>query len=148
MISIDEIINKAFENDNSKNLTDKGSIDFKSVVNSKAKDLFVLSYKSKDDVISVEKSDEDSFTKALYQKWGHCFESSSMLKISIVSLAQNYQDYIANSIPEDEKDQKQYTYCCVNNLHARALQVFSEIMCLLKNGYPDAALARWRTLYE
>jgi hypothetical protein len=33
-------------------------------------------------------------------------------------------------------------------IHARALLVVGEIMCLLGGGYADGALSRWRTLYE
>lgn len=33
-------------------------------------------------------------------------------------------------------------------LHARACQVLSEITVLIKCGFPEAALARWRTLHE
>jgi hypothetical protein len=33
-------------------------------------------------------------------------------------------------------------------LHAKALQIFWEITCLLKHGFADGALGRWRTLHE
>jgi hypothetical protein len=33
-------------------------------------------------------------------------------------------------------------------LHGRACLVTGEIITLLKNGYPDGAIARWRTLFE
>ncbi|MGE5653343.1 MAG: DUF5677 domain-containing protein, partial [Bacillota bacterium] len=33
-------------------------------------------------------------------------------------------------------------------LHARACQVTSEILTLLRNGFADGAMARWRTLHE
>lgn len=33
-------------------------------------------------------------------------------------------------------------------LHLRALQITSEILTLMENGYPDGASARWRTLFE
>lgn len=33
-------------------------------------------------------------------------------------------------------------------LHGRASLVSNEILCLIKSGYPDAAISRWRTLYE
>jgi hypothetical protein len=33
-------------------------------------------------------------------------------------------------------------------LHAKALLVASEIICLLRGGFADGALTRWRTLYE
>jgi len=58
------------------------------------------------------------------------------------------------------KFQKKYYVECENgvslntkqfalqNIHGRACQVFSEILCLLKNGFSDGAFARWRTLFE
>lgn len=33
-------------------------------------------------------------------------------------------------------------------IHAKAVQVAKEILTLLRNGYPDGAQARWRTLHE
>ncbi len=33
-------------------------------------------------------------------------------------------------------------------LLVRGCQVTDEILCLLENGFPDGAMARWRTLYE
>ncbi|NKI68104.1 hypothetical protein GN109_01620 [Collimonas pratensis] len=33
-------------------------------------------------------------------------------------------------------------------LHTRAIQISNEISCLLKGGYADGAMARWRTLHE
>jgi len=33
-------------------------------------------------------------------------------------------------------------------MHARACQILGEIITLLENGFPDGALARWRTLHE
>lgn len=32
--------------------------------------------------------------------------------------------------------------------HAKACQIAKEILCLLENGYPDGAHARWRALHE
>lgn len=34
------------------------------------------------------------------------------------------------------------------HLHARALQIASEMMILMENGFADGAMARWRTLHE
>lgn len=33
-------------------------------------------------------------------------------------------------------------------LHARAVQIANEVSCLLKGGYADGAMARWRSLHE
>lgn len=34
------------------------------------------------------------------------------------------------------------------SIHARACRISDEILCLLRGGFPDAAIARWRTLHE
>lgn len=36
----------------------------------------------------------------------------------------------------------------LSHLHARALQIASEIMVLMESGFADGAMARWRTLHE
>lgn len=36
----------------------------------------------------------------------------------------------------------------LTHLHARALQIASEVMVLMESGFADGAMARWRTLYE
>ena len=36
----------------------------------------------------------------------------------------------------------------LRRLHVKSCQVVAEIICLLKNGFADGALARWRTLHE
>src|SRR5690606_25657396 len=41
-----------------------------------------------------------------------------------------------------------YVFEAMTHLHAKALLVTSEIICLLKGGFADGALTRWRTLYE
>lgn len=33
-------------------------------------------------------------------------------------------------------------------LHTRAVQIANEVSCLLKGGYPDGGMARWRSLHE
>ncbi len=41
-----------------------------------------------------------------------------------------------------------YKYYTVKKIHGRTLQIAEEIEVLLENGYPNAALSRWRSLYE
>jgi hypothetical protein len=43
---------------------------------------------------------------------------------------------------------KNYRFEALVSLHARALLVTREVMCLLEGGFPDGALARWRSLHE
>ena len=44
--------------------------------------------------------------------------------------------------------EQDYVFEAMTYLHAKALLVTSEIICLLKGGFADGALTRWRTLYE
>lgn len=39
-------------------------------------------------------------------------------------------------------------FLALSHLHPRSLLICNEIQCLLKGGYADAALSRWRTLHE
>lgn len=41
-----------------------------------------------------------------------------------------------------------YKRLVVRKLHGRSIQVANEIITLLEEGYPNGALARWRSLYE
>lgn len=41
-----------------------------------------------------------------------------------------------------------YQFDALVSLHARALLVGREVLCLLCGGYPDGALSRWRSLHE
>ena len=44
--------------------------------------------------------------------------------------------------------EQDHVFEAMTYLHAKALLVTSEILCLLKGGFADGALTRWRTLYE
>lgn len=54
----------------------------------------------------------------------------------------NRQFRAAESMPD------QYMFEAVTRLHARACQIASEILVLLRSGYADGAHARWRSLHE
>ena len=44
--------------------------------------------------------------------------------------------------------EQDHVFEAMTYLHAKALLVTSEIICLLRGGFADGALTRWRTLYE
>lgn len=45
-------------------------------------------------------------------------------------------------------DGNDYLFDALINIHARALLVAREAICLLEGGFPDGAMSRWRTLHE
>jgi hypothetical protein len=65
--------------------------------------------------------------------WVCCEEMGSAFNRHYRPLAVQEQDHVFEAM----------TY-----LHAKALLVTSEIICLLRGGFADGALTRWRTLYE
>lgn len=45
-------------------------------------------------------------------------------------------------------ESRDYQFDALTRLHARAIQIGNEILCLLRSGYADGAHARWRTAHE
>jgi hypothetical protein len=45
-------------------------------------------------------------------------------------------------------ERKLHLFDAILGLHLRACRVASEVFCLLKSGFADGAMARWRTLHE
>ncbi len=47
-----------------------------------------------------------------------------------------------------DEDKPGHTIEVMTRIHARGTRIAREILCLLRNGYADGALARWRSLHE
>ena len=90
-----------------------------------------------------EKQIIDGFNKRLNSLWAvpfrmyHCFYSMTL----------NESRYM-NTRTCKGLDNRNSTYKAVLWLHARCLQAFREIECLMRGGFPDGAFARWRTMLE
>ncbi|MBR3416806.1 MAG: hypothetical protein IKH09_08945 [Clostridia bacterium] len=100
------------------------------------------------DIIKKVFKDRELFQNNLRNKWGHCFDLSTILRVSVSSLTDKHIKYVEKCYSKNELPEKENTWICLKYLLGRAIQVYAEIMCLVENGFPDAALARWRTLYE
>ncbi|GAB4008041.1 hypothetical protein GCM10028808_13240 [Spirosoma migulaei] len=87
---------------------------------------------------------QNDFETTLNRTWGHAID---MLEVFIVTATESGDDF--NNEFKDKADKtKNWVFFCLARLHARACQITSEILTLLKSGYADGALARWRVLYE
>jgi hypothetical protein len=84
-----------------------------------------------------------TFNKEITKVWKEVFD---LLDVYILFIDDNwshqYDDLLKSSKPKSDKID------AINRLFARAIQVIKEIVILLKNGFPDGAHARWRTLHE
>jgi hypothetical protein len=94
--------------------------------------------------VQVERAYVDEFLARQNQKWGKAFVASDALYICVLESAETYSAYV-NEIHGEEVS---FLYHALRNIHGRALQVYLEIICLIKNGFADGAYARWRSLYE
>ena len=93
---------------------------------------------------SFLKAEDDKFLAIHNLKWRKAFVASDTLYSCILESAEHYAEFVA----ERYAGTRCYMYFAIQMIHARALQMYQEIMCLVKNGFADGAYARWRSLYE
>lgn len=80
--------------------------------------------------------------------WGEGFALYKFYIESRVKFSDEYLKYIEKTERFYNNIEGQKTFTALRYLSGRATQVANEILVLLKNGYADAAYARFRTLYE
>lgn len=84
------------------------------------------------------------FERRNFRRWRKAFDLIETIWVSCEELGRNFNEhYRPQAVMEQD-----YVFEAMTHLHAKALLVTSEIICLLKGGFADGALARWRTLYE
>lgn len=86
----------------------------------------------------------NDFEASLNRIWGNAID---MLEV-FIAIATEAGDHFNNEFKDESDKTKDWVFFCLARLHARACQIASEILTLLKAGYADGALARWRVLYE
>lgn len=97
--------------------------------------------------VMVSRAEEESFKSHLKEHWNKALVSSEFMYLITIEFAEIYRDYVeALNIKNFEKCK--YKYTALLYIHGRALQQYLEVITLVKNGFPDGAFARWRSLYE
>jgi len=89
-------------------------------------------------------SDLAGFHKRLFETW-----RAPMTRLdSLIAMCME----IGQEINAEYRSSKKYPPSTRRNimikLHTRAVQIANEVSCLLKGGYADGAMARWRSLHE
>lgn len=89
-----------------------------------------------------KQASKENFKQIFNSIWGDLLKylnrSSDIFKAVITFAEKSNHGLEVNSV--------KYEVIC--RIIARSLQIFDEILILLNNGYPNGAMARWRTLYE
>ena len=94
------------------------------------------------------RQDDNVFLSHQDQKWGRCFAASEAMYQLVIEIAEEYTHYVAEKVSENVRVKHQNVYGALVHIHGRVCQIYLEILCLIKNGFADAATARWRTMYE
>lgn len=85
-----------------------------------------------------------AFTRRHNRRWGRPLDLLEMFHVVCEEIGGGYN---TEHRPKAAKD-RDLRFEAVVSLHAKAILVSNEILCLLQNGYADGALSRWRTLHE
>ncbi len=91
-----------------------------------------------------QRTDISGFRKRLNQRWGVPLDLFELLIALSTDAGANFN---ANSRP-DASRKNNITFDVLTRLHARACQVASEVLVLLRHGFADGAHARWRSIHE
>lgn len=86
----------------------------------------------------------DQFRANLQARWGKGFDALRML----IELSRDIGSDFHRRASRSRSRRRAHLNKALSHLHVRAIQIASEIMVLMENGYADGAMARWRTLHE
>lgn len=100
--------------------------------------------KISEEALDVIRNREKDFEERTFERWKPALDHLEMMWHISQELGEAHSR-------EFDADQAAETHAIMSALAAifpKALIVTREIICLLKGGYPDGALARWRSLHE
>ena len=84
------------------------------------------------------------FRRRSYNRWKAGFDKLKMFIVMSEEFGSTFNDRNRSRAVFE----KNYKFETTVALHARSVRVSNEILALLREGYPDGALSRWRTLHE
>jgi hypothetical protein len=94
--------------------------------------------------LRASRRDIHGFEKRNLQRWRKAF---NLIEVLWHVAAETGSDFNEEERPKVVAEQD-FRCEALIHIHARAMLVASECICLMKSGYPDGALSRWRTLHE
>lgn len=100
--------------------------------------------KNLDGMLSERKEFFEGFNTRLYEKWNTPLD---LLEMFIVISIETAEEFGIQNITRIE-DNMWYRFEVLRRLQSRACIIAQEILVLLKHGFADGALSRWRTLHE
>lgn len=91
-----------------------------------------------------EQTTSKDFLKRNFERWENGFVALGTHISLCIEVGKEYN----NEYRKAASSENDYVFEVIISNHAKACLISNEIYCLLINGYPDAANARWRSLHE
>lgn len=118
--------------------------DFQQQLKDISENLVEIMQSNEENNINQLNQEYEDFNKRNYLRWEKGFKKLQMLRqISIEAGMEFKKEFLKH--PEYENDP---LLGVLMRHHANACRIAGEIIHLLRGGYSDAAIARWRTLFE
>jgi hypothetical protein len=95
-------------------------------------------------MLREHRESDAGFRERNFQRWR---EGLDLLEMLIVIAEESGSDFNTEFRPQAAQ-QNNLVFEAVCGLHARAVLVAREVLCLVEGGFADGALARWRSLHE
>ncbi|MFV0274921.1 MAG: DUF5677 domain-containing protein [Bacilli bacterium] len=106
--------------------------------------LYKIMMDDKKEILKENKIRFTNYNRIINKQWKKAFDILEMLiLVSFESIS-----YFFDSFNLQAKDEKNILFFALRNIHSKALLVSNEYLTLIRNGYPEGALSRWRTLHE
>ncbi|AEX51142.1 hypothetical protein GRAQ_00295 [Rahnella aquatilis CIP 78.65 = ATCC 33071] len=99
---------------------------------------------NKNEHINYEKELISEFEERLYEVWKSPLDRFNLLIVMCRELGAS----VNNDFRSEEFEEKTYKLEVLTRMQAHAIHISCEILHLLKGGYADGAMARWRSLHE
>lgn len=90
------------------------------------------------------RAEDRAFSDRTLDRWLPAFDRLEMMWHIAEELGSTHGIDVLENIPEKNNA----TMAALANIFPKCLLIVQEIICLLKGGFPDGALSRWRSLHE
>lgn len=95
-------------------------------------------------MLKARRKDMKGFEQRLNGDWKKPFDLFEAFWVLAFEAGEDFN----NEFRKDKAEVENYVLEALTRLHARACQIASEVLVLLKSGFADGAHARWRSLHE
>ena len=101
-------------------------------------------WKRTPEMLKERRRDLQKFGNRLFKRYRKAFDLLDMFVVICEETGSNFNTEHRNNAVKN----RDYKFMALTAIHARALLVTQEIVCLLKGEFADGALGKWRTLHE